>query len=230
MLFFFKLTKQFSWKESNMFLSSRFSWVGKANFIRKIAWNNQKMHCKSSCLAIWKKDPHILGLLVRGVLYVCSLLHTQNLSWPRAHLLPPVTQLPVPWICHCQLAGTSVAVAKQSKSHNGFGERYRPAWMASAEIIVICHKWQQRKEPRSASGGAFCFECNGSVTHGATFSSRAQGCANKTNGNFVTARKESSIWPFGALHLILVCSPASIFNEKMWINKTKRVPQVPYLQ
>jgi len=98
--------------------------------------------------------------------------------------------------------------------------------MASADTVVIFHESQQRKKSSSASGRAFHFECNGSVTHGATFSFRAQYCADKTNGNFVTARKESRIWPFRATHLILVCSLASIFNEKMGINRTKSVPQV----
>lgn len=181
-----------------MFLSSRFSWVGEADFIRKTAWNSQKIHCKSSCLAIWKKNPPYPRTAgTRSPLYIFSL-HTQTLSWPCAHLHPHVTQLPWAWMCHCQLIGISVAVAKQSKLRKGLGGRYRPMRMASAEIMVIFQKWRQRKKPGSASGEAFHFECNGSVTHGATFSFRAQCCANKANGNFVTARKEIRIWPFGA--------------------------------
>lgn len=183
-----------------MFLSSRFSWVGEADFITKIAWNNQKMHCKFSHLAIWKKSPPYPRTAgKRSPLYIFSL-YIQTLSWPCAHLLPHITRLPVAWVCHCQLIGISVVVAKQSKMQKGLEGRHRPTQMASAEIIIIFHKLQQRKKLSSASGRAFHFEWNGSVTHGATFSFRAQCCANKTNGNFVIARKESRIWLFRSTH------------------------------
>lgn len=144
-----------------------------------------------------------------------------------------VTLRPPPSLCNPTACGLDVPLSAY-RHFCGGGQAIHVAegfgGKVQTHVDGICRHhcyFSQREKPSAASGGAFHFECNGSVTHGTTFSFRAQCCANKTNGNFVTARKERRIWPFRATHLILVCRPPSIFNEKMGINRTKSVPQVP---